>query len=511
MATATDTIERVPQPWGVGLVGVMLAWLAVPVALQLIPRWQEPDASHGPLIPLAAAFFVWQKREALRACPAGRSGWGLLLLTAGALCYALGVLADALFFAAAGLVLIVQGVTLYLIGWSLFKIILFPMLFLFFMIPWPETVLGALSWRLQQASIAGLNAFLGLAGIAPQRDGTVILYRSAGSDPVQMQVAEACSGIHSLIALLAISAVFGYLTAASLWKKVMVFLAGVPLALFSNLARLILVALVGYWLGQDPMMAFHDWSDPFLFFFATCGLLLLKRTLEQSPPAAPESPAPAPVRSPKAAPWLAVIPLSLALGARCLALTPTPAPEKPGLKRMPAVLGAWRHYGPDKEFTDSEKKLLTPDDALLRVYRHSDTGWPVEVAVIFGHRKNTFHDPTFCIQGGGIQIIDHEKVNIDIPKSAVPWNLFRSHNARWKPDGCNALIYFLYLNGDRPTTDLFHMNARLLADRLRYRKASGALVRIVIPTLGRDKAADEIARDFIARFYPELIARLKTI
>jgi len=512
MAIRAETLMRSPNRWSIALIGAMMTWLYVPVVLQLIQRWQEPDASHGPLIPLIGTFLIWQRREVLKSVPRGRSWPGLLLLAVAMVCYSLGTLADALFFSAVGLVLSVQGLALYLGGWPFCKRILFPLLFLFFMIPWPETALGSLSWRLQQTSIAYLNTFLGLVGLFPHRQGTTLSFNSAGHGNIQFEVAPACSGIHSLLALMALSAVFGYLTQAALLWRIGIFLAGIPLALISNLTRLILVALVGYQFGQAPMKKFHDYSDPFLFFFASCGLLLLKRIPERR---SKESASPNPDAQegihplPAANYWLAAVPLGIALVVRSLALAPV-TPIKPDLKALPAVLGAWHQTGADDTLTDRERELLTPDDYVSRTYRHEQTRWPIFLSVIYGHRKNTFHDPTFCMQGGGFQIMNHRKITLEVENSGIPWNVFEGSHENWKPSGRNALVLFVYLNGDRPTTDLFVMNGRLLWDRVWHRKAAGVLVRVIVPTLGYDAVAYEMVKNFINQMYPELLKRLKT-
>jgi exosortase len=95
-----------------------------------------------------------------------------------------------------------------------------------------------------------------------------------------LEVADPCSGIRSLVALVALTSLYGYVTMSRIWKKWVLFLSSIPLAVVGNLARITTVALVAQGFGQDlAMKVYHDYSGYIVFSLAILCMIGLGATL----------------------------------------------------------------------------------------------------------------------------------------------------------------------------------------------------------------------------------------
>jgi exosortase len=163
------------------------------------------------------------------------------------------------------LILLTWGVPFFLYGWPVAKLLIFPCSYLIFCIP--LNFLDAIAFPLRllatKASVAMLNGL----GIAAERSGSAI-YSSAGGG-FQFDVADPCSGLRSLLAMTALTAVYAYLTQKTLIKKWILFLASVPLAIAGNIARITTVGLVAEAFGQKAALGlYHDYSGYVVFSVA---------------------------------------------------------------------------------------------------------------------------------------------------------------------------------------------------------------------------------------------------
>jgi len=127
--------------------------------------------------------------------------------------------------------------------------------------------------------------------------------------------------------------------------------------------------------------------------------------------------------------------------------------------------------------------MLQPDDHVNRVYTDAD-GMTAQLAVIFGHRKTTFHSPGFCLLGGGWNIVAKSRVAFrSAGGQAVEVNRFLLTR-----EGRQAVVLYYYLEGGRSSTSWVKHQSYLVWDRMRGRPPAGALVRLTLP-VGLDAAA----------------------
>ena len=178
---------------------------------------------------------------------------------------------------AGSLVVLTFGLIHYLAGWAWARQLWFPCLFLVFMIP--------LNFLEEQVAfplrmfVAGLSSkLLNVLGLDVFQDGTSI--RSVHGRFMPLDVANPCSGIRSLVALMALTSLYGYVTMDRGWKKWVLFLSSMPLAVIGNLARISTVALVAQGFGQDlAMKVYHEYSGYIVFSLAILCMLALGAAL----------------------------------------------------------------------------------------------------------------------------------------------------------------------------------------------------------------------------------------
>lgn len=272
MTTVTTSLRAWPLPAvQVGALGALCLALYYPALHGLVRAWlDDPNYSHGFLIPLLSAYFVWERRDRLRALTREPSAWGLALLLAGLLAFSLGRVGAGAFLLRTSLIGVILGLILFLLGPRAFRLCLLPVGFLALMIPLPTVFFVELTLPLQLLA-AQLAAFLLQAlGIAVLREGNVIFLAH-----MTLEVVEACSGIRSLVSLITLAIVFSYFTHRPLWRRCLLTVSAIPIAIVANASRIAGTGLLAQFLGPGVAEGFyHTFSGLLLFGIAFLLLLL---------------------------------------------------------------------------------------------------------------------------------------------------------------------------------------------------------------------------------------------
>lgn len=247
---------------------------------------------HGFLIPLIAAFIVWTRREHFKE--RHPSAFGVLVLILGAIAYLVGFyILDSRALVALSLPIVLGGIVLSFWGWRTARAMAFPLFFLLFMIPPP--FIQDLTYDLQQISYDSSRWFADLAGVqtyeSANRGDLVILIGDPVTPSAELAIAPACSGINTLVALLALGALYAFILHGPFWKKAVLFALAFPVAILGNTLRIATIIMRADNRGQDSAMTLHDWSDPLFFLIALLVLGLLGMAIGLS---ASRSPSPAP-------------------------------------------------------------------------------------------------------------------------------------------------------------------------------------------------------------------------
>jgi len=244
----------------------------------LMRQWRDdPNYSHGFLIPLLAAYFIWERRAAIgRIRPAPQ--WpGIVVMAAGLCLLALGQLGADLFAQRVSLVVVIVGLTWLVLGKTMLGALRFPVAFLLFMVPLPAIVLNAVAFPLQGFAAQAATAALNTLSIPVLREGNVItLARTT------LEVAEACSGIRSLMSLLTLATVYAYFAEPVLWRRWVLVAAAVPVAIVANAFRVAGTGILAHYVGEQAAQGFyHDFSGWLVFVVAFALLLAIAALLRR--------------------------------------------------------------------------------------------------------------------------------------------------------------------------------------------------------------------------------------
>ena len=243
-------------------VTALLAALYYQILYRLGVQWYaDPDYSHGFLVPLLSGYFVWERREKLRTLPVAPSPWGIVLLGGGLLMLLIGATGAELYAQRTSLIVVTAGLVLLMLGREFLRVLLFPIAFLFFMIPLPAIIMNAVAFPLQLFAAKTATYCLYNFGIPVLREGNVIVL--AGTT---LEVAEACSGIRSLQALLALGTVYAYFTQHVMWKRWTLVLLSIPIAIAANAFRVTGTGVLAHYWGIQAAEGFYHTFQGWLIF-----------------------------------------------------------------------------------------------------------------------------------------------------------------------------------------------------------------------------------------------------
>jgi exosortase len=238
----------------------------------------ETDYEHGKLVPFVILGLIFYRFKDLRESLSPGSLWGLLFVLVGCLFYVAGYRTLQPRIAVGGLPFILWGAVYFLCGWRTAKLTLFPLFFLWIAIPLPTFQQATTHLQLIATSLAHHGS--GLFGVETYTQGTTVLPVKGDWKP--LSIAHGCSGIRSLMALLMISAAWAYMARMALWKRVLLFLSAIPLAIIGNALRVISIFIIAEH-GDAEWAAgtWHDWSGLLLFYpFSLMMLLAINSALE---------------------------------------------------------------------------------------------------------------------------------------------------------------------------------------------------------------------------------------
>lgn len=284
MTSAKDNLVTV------ALVGSGLLLAYWPVMAGLVDAWSTDDNySHGFFIVPLAAYFAWERRAQFDRAPVRPAIPGMVVVALSLMLLVAGTLGSEMFLSRASLIGVAAGSILFLGGWARLRVLAFPLLFLLLMIPLPALIFNKIAFPLQLlASHVGEYAISSME-IPILREGNVLILANA-----TLEVAEACSGIRSLVSLFTLGIVFGYFADRRLWVRSFIALSAIPVAIFANGLRVASAGVAAHNYGTAGVEGlFHEFSGWVVFVIAFLMMLALQRlVLHFAPPrAAQTSPA----------------------------------------------------------------------------------------------------------------------------------------------------------------------------------------------------------------------------
>jgi exosortase A len=266
---------------GLIVAGVLLVYWQV--FNKLIYDWtNDGNYSHGFLIGPLALYFVWERRAKIAALEAKPHWFGLVVFAGSILVLLAGILGSELFLTRISLIGVLTGTVLFLFGWRHLQALVFPIAFLLLMIPIPAIIFNQIAFPLQLLASRAGEAAISAVEIPVLREGNVLILANT-----TLEVAEACSGIRSLISLLTLGIVFGYFADSRAWVRTVMALSTIPVAIISNGARVAGTGIAAHrWGAAAAEGFFHEFSGWVVFMVAFALMLGVQQLIARLVPAA---------------------------------------------------------------------------------------------------------------------------------------------------------------------------------------------------------------------------------
>ena len=241
-----------------------------PILYFMVLHWNAvADYSHGFLVAPLALYFAWERKPRLRRARIEPCWWGLVPLALSTLTLVVGRLGVELMNMRVSFVLALMGIVLLLLGRQIFRILAFPLFFLFLMVPLPQSLVNVVAFPLQLTAADWAVDMLYYLRIPALREGNIIHLPNTA-----LFVAEACSGLRSLMALITLGVVFAYFFRKSWGERILIVLSAIPIAIIVNALRVTITGVLTYRFGETAAEgAIHEFQG--LITFSAAFVLLL--------------------------------------------------------------------------------------------------------------------------------------------------------------------------------------------------------------------------------------------
>lgn len=251
------------------LFGLALLLYAGTLARLAAQWWQDPNFSHGFFVPLISLWIVWERRKQLRDLDIVPANVGILIVLWALFQLVVGVVGAEIFLARTSFVMLLGGLIVFCLGWKWLKAVAFPWLFLLTGIPLPAIVFNEIAFPMQLFASKVATGLLRACDVPLLTEGNVITLAS-----VQLEVAEACSGIRSLVTLVTLALVYGYFMEKSVTRRVILALSAIPIAIAANAFRIFGTGICAqYWDPRAAQGFFHEFSGGVVFVLSLFLLL----------------------------------------------------------------------------------------------------------------------------------------------------------------------------------------------------------------------------------------------
>ena len=277
-------IAKSQNRWPLFLMGALpLAFvlLYLPALERLVRFWhRSEDYSHGFLIIPICLYLIWHKRQVLQTLPIRSGRGGMALTVVSLMVYAVAEFAGILTVASASMILTLMASVFYLFGPHILRTLLFPLVFLIFMIPVPGQVFSALTIPLQLLVSQISTSVAQFLSVPVYREGNVIHLSEH-----TLQVIQACSGLRSMVSLLMLSALLGHMTLRSYALQTGLIISGIPVAVVVNIVRVLAMILAFHYLDYDLTKGTqHTVLGGAIFVLALLLLMMFQRVLSKWDP-----------------------------------------------------------------------------------------------------------------------------------------------------------------------------------------------------------------------------------
>jgi exosortase D (VPLPA-CTERM-specific) len=488
-----------PRWQGIALLS-LTAWLYAAILTRLVLQWvgpaRDPNFEHGIFVPIFALFVLWQDRKRLQAISSSPSWAGLPLVLLGLCMLVLGVLGAELFFSRVSLLILLAGLIIHFRGWTFFRAVLFPWAFLILMIPIPNLIISRITFPLQLLASKLASGSLELVGVPVLLQGNVIYIPA-----MPLEVAQACSGIRSLLTLVTLAIIYGYLMETRIWVRVVLAFAAVPIAVAANSFRIFGTGLiVQYWDPDKAEGFYHAFGGWVIFVVALIMLFAVHRLICLIWKPGPAFPRDVPQLKSRPLDAIGVKAGSFRFGIVAVPMLATAI----GLQAhssteilkhvgsMPMQISGWT--GTDVPLSPEELDILGPGEYLVRNYQNpSQPENFINLFVPFFPSQrtgDTIHSPDHCLPGAGWIPISREVIRLARPDgTSIPVNRYVVSKL-----GDRQLVLYWFQAHGRVVSSEWKAKYYLIRDSILLNRSDGGMVRLMTPMLDGETADAAQAR-----------------
>lgn len=487
---------------GVVLLLAALYWKIFP---GMVLQWyQDENYSHGFIVPLIAGYFLYTRWGELKNSPSVPWNAGLFVILMGLLQLLVGWLGTEYFNMRSSLIIILAGLVLYLFGTSVFRIALLSLAYLFFMIPIPYIVYDLVAFPLKifvtKVSVLTLKAI----GIVVMREGNIIIFPA-----LTLEVADACSGIRSLISLLALAVAYAFFLRISPLKRLLLICASVPIAIFTNAVRVIVTGILAqYWGAKAAEGFFHEFAGMMVFAVAMVMLVSLGALLgrgqgtESSGQGTEDSGQGAEGSGQGTMPGkFVVVFVLLTVVALYINLhKDLEVPMNKTFDQFPKVVSGWR-MTQEYVITEDIQKVLKATDTLTRRYESAD-GKTVDLYIGYhggGKDSGEIHSPKHCLPGSGWFEVSARKRILDVSGTKV--NLVQ---AVYKKGDSRQMFLYWFQVQDRTISNEYSLKIAEITNSILKRRRDASFIRVSLPFETDEQGTTAAGERFISDFMPAM-------
>ena len=484
--------------------------------------WEKEAYSYCWLIPPVVFFLIWLKRDELASTPSEPSWAGLIPVSVGIVFFWLGELGGEYFTMYVSSWLILVGLCLLHLGWQKLKTIGFALFFMLTMFPVPDFINTRIMLQLRLISSKLGMAMIQVYGLPAIRQGNII---DLGF--TKLQVVDACSGLHSLISLLVLCLLLVYFFKDNIWKRTVLLLSSIPLAIVTNSMRIAMTAILYKHFGAGVAEGFfHGFSGLLIFAICIPVLLIEMKVLEKLPPIQsknvserketekinPDDKLGGHIKKVSGYGLLrqpVFIVAAILLGVT-LALSNTidfreKIPTKKNLDQFPLKVGEW-HADRRQPLAQKFIDRLDLSEYVIINY-HNRQGRDVNIYVAYYESQSkgkSIHSPATCLPGSGWSF--HQSGTVKITGVLGNNKTMEVNRAVMQSGRNRQLTYYWFPQRGRILTNAYQLKIYTFWDALTQQRTDGALVRVITSVYENEKLADAEKRlqNFVRNIEPVL-------
>lgn len=527
-AKAFEAVRTKPATWlkaAVYAVAIIVVYRAAFSELRF--QWSTEDYSYAYLVPFIIAYLFWEKRAAIARVESRRSPAGLIPFALGIVLFWIGELGGEYYTLYVSLWLVIVGLLWTHLGWNKIKAAWFALVMIFAAFPFPNFINFRVTLRLKLISSQLGVWMLHLYGMSAYREGNVI---DLGF--TQLQVVDACSGLRYVLPLMILSLLLAYWFRAHWWKRIVLFLSALPLAIFVNGFRIALTGILHSAIGAEAAEGFfHGFSGWLIFLFCIPFLVVEMWVLGKLPPKAAgkaprdegrgtkgqetadggdggtgDNPKPK-TQNPKPSffhPFFITCLVLLVLTSVLSSVVDfrEKTPIKKPLSGLPMEMGEWTgdREQMEQQFIDT---LHFSDYAMVNFTNDKGQTINFYTAYYESQRKGEgTHSPETCLPGNGWEFKEAGATTVPLGDGKS----MRINRAFIEKTGAKQLTYYWFAQRGRVLTSLYQVKIYSFWDALTKHRTDGALIRLITPVYENEetKDAEGRLRGFTEKIVPVL-------